>query len=205
MTPDVRIFQQLLPRLANASIVPWIKPENGESLEHYSKRLADTLNVTEPVVLCGVSLGGIVAMEVARWLDAKVCVLISSIRHPGELPPWLRMWRFIGNRTGERVLNGVGAAAKLFPSSVRSLTTLRLSKLAGQKGSWHRWATTAVLGWTPSDSPRAAPIVQIHGDRDATFPIRYLKPDIVIAGGDHVMALTHAERLAELLTEISAR
>lgn len=205
MTPDARIFQQLLPRLPNALVVPWIEPENGESLEHYSKRLAKTLSVTEPVVLCGVSFGGIVAMEVARSIDAKACVLISSIRSPRELPPWLRIWRFMGGKAGSVLLNGIGTAARLFPSYARSRATVRLSKLGGRSGAWHRWATSAVLGWNPRPLPGSTSIIQIHGDRDGTFPIRYLRPDLLISGGDHVMALTHAERLAELLAEISAR
>jgi hypothetical protein len=205
MTPDARIFDQLLPRLANASVVPWIEPKNGESLEHYGMRLAKTLTISEPVVLCAVSFGGVVAIEVARWIDTKGCVLISSIRHPRELPPWLRMWRWLGGRTGEMLLNGVGTVAKLSPRLVRSRGMARLSKLAGQKGRWHRWATSAVWGWNPDELPNNASVFQIHGDRDATFPIQYLKPDAVIRGGDHVMALTHAARLAELITEISRR
>ncbi len=87
MTPDHRIFDRLLPLLPTAIVVDWIPPIGHESIVSYAARLSRTLNLDEPYVVCGVSFGGIVARELACRLNAKCCVLISSVRSPRELPP----------------------------------------------------------------------------------------------------------------------
>jgi pimeloyl-ACP methyl ester carboxylesterase len=91
------------------------------------------------------------------------------------------------------------------PRRIRSRSTARLTKLAGASGSWHRWATAAVLRWQPGRELDQIPTFQIHGDADTTFPIRYLHPDIVIRGGGHVLPLTHSTELSELIAEHAAR
>ena len=45
-------------------------------------------------------------------------------------------------------------------------------------------------------------IVQIHGDRDHTIPLKNVKTDFVIHGGSHVMILTRAEDVNRIVNEI---
>ena len=74
MTPSPGIFARLLPALGDASIVPWIEPLPAETLEGYASRLADTVNTVDsagPVIVCGVSFGGIVSRELAWRLNAQ--------------------------------------------------------------------------------------------------------------------------------------
>ncbi|MEZ6089211.1 MAG: alpha/beta hydrolase [Pirellulaceae bacterium] len=78
-----------------------------------------------------------------------------------------------------------------------------MTKLNGDAGEWHRWATAAVLNWSPSTDADRIPLFRIHGDRDTTFPIRYTNADIVIRGGGHVLPVTHHEEVAEALRRIS--
>jgi pimeloyl-ACP methyl ester carboxylesterase len=88
MTPDHRIFERLLPLLPSAMCVDWIQPTSTfESINSYAARLSRTLDDNSPTVVCGASFGGIVARELALCLNAKACVLISSVRSPRELPP----------------------------------------------------------------------------------------------------------------------
>ena len=205
MTPNAEVFERLLPRLQNVTVVPWLEPSMEESIPRYCERLAQTLDEREPVIICGVSFGGIVAFELAKRLNTRACVLVSSIRHPRELPPWFLVFWFLSGSWCAPFLSTIGALAAAFPHRIRTNATARLTKLSGVSGRWHRWATAAVLRWAPSPSRRSFPVVQIHGDRDATFPIRYLKPDVVIPGGDHVIPLTHDREIAAVLTEIAAR
>jgi pimeloyl-ACP methyl ester carboxylesterase len=37
----------------------------------------------------------------------------------------------------------------------------------------------------------ACPIYHLHGDRDWTLPFRYTDPNKIVAGGGHVLSLTH--------------
>lgn len=198
MTPDARIFEQLLPFLPNSTVIEWIPPRARERLPDYAARLAGTLPNDE-CHLVGVSFGGIVALELARLICPRTCFLISSVRHPNQLPPWFGIWRSMAGWHSERMLAAVGRAAIAIPRHIRTRSTTRLTKLAGAKGAWHRWATGAVLTWQPECEPLETPVYQIHGDADRTFPIRYLHPDVIVQGGGHLLALTHPRTVADAI------
>jgi pimeloyl-ACP methyl ester carboxylesterase len=202
MTPDHRIFDRMLPLLPNASVVPWIAPRSYESIPQYAARLASTLSPTEDCVICGVSFGGIVARELAHQVSAKCCIQISSIRDSSQLPPWFRLLRGFSFLGFEHMLAVVGQLAVLMPRRVRTRSTSRLTKLAGPKGAWHRWATTAVLRWKARIELDSIPLVQIHGDSDSTFPVRYVSPNVVISSGGHVLPLTHANQIASIIASL---
>lgn len=194
MTPDDRIFKRLLPHLPTAVVVAWIKPHPCEPLRAYAQRLAKTIEPAEDTVVCGVSFGGMVARELAFCLNAKTCVLVSSLRHPRQLPPHYRLLRPLAGAGFDAALNLIGT---LSPHP-------RLKKLAGKRGAWHRWATNAILTWDARQELDAIPIVQVHGDRDRTFPIRFIQADQVIQGGGHVLPLTHHKEIAAILKELAA-
>lgn len=200
MSPDVRLFDRLLPLLPGAVVVPWIEPRTGESIGQYAERLAEKLPTRDDCLICGVSFGGIVARELAHVISARGCFLVSSIRSPAELPPWFRIMRYSPIRS-ERVLSTIGSLAASMPRRVRTRSTARLTKLAGSGGAWHRWATSAVLRWRPRPELDAIPSLHVHGDADTTFPIHYVRPDVVIRGGGHVLPLTHPQELAAAVVE----
>ncbi|HEY8098599.1 MAG TPA: alpha/beta fold hydrolase, partial [Methylobacter sp.] len=126
MTPDARIFKRILPLLPGASIVPWIAPRHHETIRSYARRLAATIDDSADVVVCGVSFGGVIARELALHLDAKACVLVSSVRDPKQLPPWFRCVRHFAGAGIESALASIGQAAALYPRAVRSGSTARL-------------------------------------------------------------------------------
>lgn len=199
MKPDRRIFRELLPLLPDAVVVDWIEPLPRESLVAYSRRLAATLPASQQdwLVVAGVSFGGVVSQEVAACLRAQACVVISSIRSPAQLPPWQRSIRPLVRMGGGRVLDAIGSIAGQWPASLRSGSTVQLAKFAGPANRWRRWATTALLQWTPT--PHQVPTLHIHGDQDTTFPIEFVQPDIVIRGGGHLLPLTHALDVANAI------
>jgi pimeloyl-ACP methyl ester carboxylesterase len=199
MTPDDRMFDRLLPLLPDAVVIPWAPPRPHESIHQYAERLAATVTPSDSCVFCGVSFGGIVAREIAYLVSARSCILVSSIRHPSELAPEFRWCRCFAGLPLEAILAAIGRAAEVVPRRIRSGSTWRLRKLSGAKGKWHRWATSAVLRWRPRKKLDQVPVIQIHGDADTTFPARYTDPDVLIRGGGHVLAMTHAEEVAAVI------
>ncbi|MEQ9188628.1 MAG: alpha/beta hydrolase, partial [Cryomorphaceae bacterium] len=45
-------------------------------------------------------------------------------------------------------------------------------------------------------------VIHIHGDRDHTLPIKHVEYDYLIKGGSHMMTLTRADELSQLLADI---
>ena len=203
MTPDDRIFDRLVPLLPNSSVVNWLEPHKHESLSAYAGRLAATIP-TSHCFIGGVSFGGIVALEMSRIIRPHGCFLISSIRDPQQLPPWLRVFRLMAGRHCPRVLNTIGQIAAVTPKRIRTQSTARVTKLAGDAGAWHRWATSAVLQWQPDGSVPNVRVYHIHGDADTTFPIRYTDPDVIVRNGGHVLPLTHPADVADAMLTVIA-
>lgn len=193
MTPEYPIFSRLTPLLPESEIVTYLPPRPRESLGSYCVRMAE--HMTADAVLVGVSFGGIVALEISRVLKPRGCILISSIRDPRQLPPWFRVLGRIDPRTMSALIEMVGKLASVLPKKLSTRSVLRLRKLYGESGAWHRWATSLVLGWRPK--PFDFPIMQIHGDRDYTFPIRYVSADVCIKGAAHSLLVTHPQAAAD--------
>lgn len=71
-------------------------------------------------------------------------------------------------------------------------------KLNGNQGKWYRWATSAVVGWQEPDMT-GCPMFHIHGDADETFPIKYVRPDVVINSGGHALPVSHSQEVADAI------
>ncbi|MDZ7847318.1 MAG: hypothetical protein U5L96_11385 [Owenweeksia sp.] len=92
MGADDTIFR--FSRLKNIHIeyIPWQPVCMEESLgQHTLQKLARGIDQSQPYALGGVSLGGICAQEMTRFLKPEKLLLISTIKSREELPPLLRM------------------------------------------------------------------------------------------------------------------
>ena len=76
-------------------IVEWLIPEKNESMTSYAQRMATQITGND-VVLGGVSFGGVVAQEMAQFVNPRKLILISSIKSPNELPRRLKLARKTG-------------------------------------------------------------------------------------------------------------
>lgn len=197
MSAEYPVYSRILPLLPNATVVDFIPPEPRESLVDYASRMSKLLSSN--CFVAGVSFGGIIALEIARILRPRGCILISSILHPRELPPWFRAWRTLGGRRSSALLQWIGWSASLVPRSICTSSTFRATKLAGTGGKWHRWATSAVIDWQPEATVDCCPILQIHGTADTTFPIRYTHPHVSVTGGRHALPISHPTETANAI------
>jgi pimeloyl-ACP methyl ester carboxylesterase len=199
MTADYPVFSRLMPLLPNAIVVAFLDPAPDESLTEYAARMAEQFS--PQCFIVGVSFGGIVALELSRVLKPRGCVLISSVRGPHQFPPWLRVCRLLGGRNCGRLLRTFGDTAALVPNRIRTTSTARATKLSGVRGAWHRWATSAVLDWKPDaqETTLSSPTLQIHGDADTTFPIKYVDPDVVVSNGRHALPISHPHDTANAI------
>ncbi len=198
MAVDYPVFQKIRPLLPQPTyVVTYPDPLRNEPLTHFARRIASDL--PSDCFLAGASFGGIIAVEVAPIVRARACFLIGSVRTPQQLPPWLRMWRFLGGRSCNRLLGLTGSIAATIPARLRTKSTVRMTHFSGRSGAWYRWAASAVLDWQPR-STAIVPTIQIHGDADSTFPIRYTDPDIVVRHGLHALSISHPNEVARAIS-----
>ena len=87
---DRRLFQEQSAAFGDLILPDWLEPERDDTLASYARRLAVRVDPGTACFVGGCSLGGMIALEMSRNLDAKACFLISSIRSPSEpvgIPP----------------------------------------------------------------------------------------------------------------------
>jgi pimeloyl-ACP methyl ester carboxylesterase len=114
MGADHRAFSYItLPKGFEAIHLPWIKPDKKESLAAYALRLAGAIRTSEPFILVGLSMGGMMAVEIAKKFPPVCTVLISSIPLSGQLPRYYR------------VAGKLKANILLSPSLLKSLVGLK--------------------------------------------------------------------------------
>jgi pimeloyl-ACP methyl ester carboxylesterase len=65
---DERAFQKIiLPPEYEIRHIPWELIKGDETLEYYAQKLSLKIDDTQPFLLAGLSMGGIVALEICKF------------------------------------------------------------------------------------------------------------------------------------------
>jgi len=223
MGANHRLFKYQMAAFPNSYAADWIDPLPTESLEQYAVRWAEMIRTeletrpSAPIIVCGVSLGGMVAPYVARQLDATGCILLCSIRSTKEFPRWCYPdWWFLRHcfpiRVARVFLLQLGARFLLLLPGLRrrfvefevgqQMTEMPTRRFAGLSRMMFDWAYRRR---DETESPIFSGITfQIHGTRDPLLPIQWTTPDVRIQDGGHTLTLTHPEEINEILERFVA-
>ena len=199
--PDMMAPQRRLPGVC-VDVPPWVDLRDGEPLPDFARRMAACIDPTPPLVLGGMSLGAMVALEAAHVLRPAGVLMISGA--------------FTGDALGWSVWP-LQWAAPMFPVWSVDLM-LRMAPLAFwqfhplppparghltrviRRGSpaMFRWGARAVVDWSLTAAP-PCPVRSIHGSVDQIIPIDTVHPTEVVRGGGHLVHLTHAAQVNRFL------
>jgi pimeloyl-ACP methyl ester carboxylesterase len=200
---DYRLFTHIsLPEGYETHYVHWIPPEPEEPLPSYARRLTAQIDTSEPYILIGFSLGGIMAVEIAKIFPPACTILISSIPVSANLPPYYR-------RAHQLKLQRLAS-----PTLIKALATFkqRLTMRSRENFKIMReviwagddrfiaWAMDAVVNWQNDRLPH--PFFHIHGTWDEILPIKFTKPTHIVPRRGHNMIMSHAPIINNLLREI---
>ena len=201
MGADASVFLPQKLAFPNLIVPDWPIPDADDDLSSYCARLAADIDPGCPCFVGGASFGGIIALEVARHLNAKACFLIGSVRGPQQLPLRIRALRFLGFGIGLLPISMLQRSAASSAESARLVASPAVAGVMRQFSSANadvlRWSARQILRWDSEYDD--LPTFHIHGDRDRVFPIRYTTPDEIVQGGGHVISLTHGPKVNEFL------
>ena len=87
LAASTAIFERIKLPEANFEIhlLEWEIPLEKESLLNYAKRIAEKIIHPNPVLI-GVSFGGILVQEMARFIKVRKVIIISSVKSNLEFP-----------------------------------------------------------------------------------------------------------------------
>ena len=194
---DSRLFIFQQKEFKNILAPAWIPPKKNESLSHYAKRWARILNLKKGCVLVGVSFGGMVALEMAEWVQPRAIFLIGSCRSQESVPFYLRtlgglwIWPYLGKTLAKLFPFGRGWFLGVYEAEQKNLL---MKMFRESPNTFLRWTTQAIREWG-GYRYSFKNIYHIHGDRDRLIPIQNVSPDEVVKGGGHTIILTHPKEV----------
>lgn len=203
MGADQRAFSYItLPKGFEAIHLPWIDPYKHEPLSDYALRLAEGIRTSEPFILVGLSMGGMMAVEIAKKYPPVCTILISSIPLSGQLPRYYR----IAVKLKANTLLSPSFVKRLFRfmkafirrrSPAKNLVT---DMFRACDNEFFKWSTVAVPHWDNHLLPQ--PLYQIHGKRDLVLPIRLTHPTRSVPRAGHMLVMTHPAIVNTFLAEV---
>ncbi len=167
----------------------WITPKLHESIENYALRLSKEIKEPDPIII-GLSFGGIMAVEIARQIKTRKLILIASAKSKNEIPFYLK---FIGRLNLQqfipiRLLKSANVITYFFFGATTSENKALLRQILKDTDPiFLKWAINAVLKW--KNEEYVQDVTHLHVNKNRILPSNFVKVDIVIDGGGHLMTL----------------
>lgn len=200
---DSRVYKNIYLNGYEVVPVDWVEPGETDTLQSYSQRLILQYNIIPNSIVIGNSMGGMIAVEIAKAIPLEKVILISSIDSVTEAPRYFRFFKSF-------------PIYKLIPASVFTSMTFLIEPMFGKmkkqdkalfrdmlaksSPTFIKWAMSAILSWDNRTVP--ANTYQVAGDKDLVFPYKKIKEAIIVKGGTHIMIFDKAKEINEILMRI---
>ncbi len=200
---DQRLFEKLhLPgyELRNV-LLP--HSQKGATMKDYADAMESSIDKECEHALVGVSMGGMLAQELAPRTHPRKVIIISSWKGPDEMPMALKALRgthperIVTRKFIERILPMLYWQMGAENDEDRRLIDdfLHAMPVEQIKHQLH-----ASLNWS-GPAMKFEPLVHLHGDNDHLMPISDIKGAVPVKGGGHIMVFNRARELSSLLKE----
>jgi pimeloyl-ACP methyl ester carboxylesterase len=199
---DKRIFDSISLKSAyKLKIIEYGTPEKKMTLNSFASSLSSQIDTTENFVLIGVSLGGMICVELSEILNPKKTILISSAKNRQELPFRYRfqkaipLYKLIPKRV---ILAGAKILQPIVEPDRNNSKMIFKNMLAAKNALYMKRTVGLIINWERKENSKE--IFHIHGNYDHTLPIRKIKtPTITVNKGSHMMCLTKSKEISNYI------
>lgn len=204
MAANPSIFKNItLPaEIFEQHLLEWFVPAKNMSLTDYARKMNEQIH-HENAVLIGVSFGGMLVQEMAKYIPVKKTIIISSVKKTSELPKRMRIAKHTGiyRLLPTGLVNNVELLAKYaFGETATKRLALYEEYLSLRDKRYIDWSIDKIVNWSQIETP--INLVHIHGDKDPVFPIHRIKDCIPVKNGTHTMIIHRAKWFNEHLPTI---
>lgn len=203
LAADRRVFKNIhLPVGYVPAYLDWIPARKNESLESYACRLAENIDTSEKFAVIGLSMGGMIAAEIAKKYKPVTTILLSSVSSHQQFPVRLKLAYHarLHKLVPVNFLKSVSFIKRLFTSERPEDKKVLQQIIKDSDPDFIRWAVGAILKWRNEEIPNN--LWHIHGSKDEVLPIKNTQPTHVISRGTHLMVMSRAHELNKLLKEL---
>lgn len=203
---DWRMFRFLeLSTHLKPHYVEWMAPKHiYEPLPEYVHRLKQQITDPHPFLI-GLSYGGLAAIELAKILQPRKTIIISSLSTHHALPKYYRALGAtkLHHWAPLQVLqSGLPFAPWFFGAHTRFEKDLLREIILDIDERFLRWSLGQLLNWQQREVLPG--LVHIHGTADRVLPL-YDRPGLIkVPGGEHLMVMSRADEISTILSKILA-
>jgi len=203
MATDCRVFKGFDLQNYTVHCIEWASYSDLESLGSYAERLLEQVDTTQPFALAGVSMGGMLALEMAKLHQPEFVALISSAESARELPKFYKMARFLPfHKLNTSFLLKLYLATPVAMRGVKESADrqLYIQMIRDTGVEFMNWQIDNIIGWKGSSQGVTCPIFRIHGAADTVIPLsENTVYDQVAEGRTHKMVINHPEIVSRWL------
>jgi pimeloyl-ACP methyl ester carboxylesterase len=202
---DKRIFDSLtIDSQFNIKIIEYSTPEKDMTLNSFAKQLSTQIDTTHKFILLGVSLGGMICVELSELLNPVKTIIISSAKNRHELPYRYNFQKKIPIYKllpGKLLLAGAKMLQPIVEPDRKNNRKTFISMLGCKNAIYMKRTVGLIINWDREVNTKK--IYHIHGTNDHTLPIRKIKsPNYIVSHGSHLMTLTRAKEISDILNSI---
>jgi pimeloyl-ACP methyl ester carboxylesterase len=177
----------------------WMPPLQNETMQQYAQRMADRITEPNPL-LVGLSFGGMLSIEIAKLINTKKIILISSAKCRKEIPSYFRLCKYIPfhKLLPIRLMTKDGFLFR-FVFSLKSSSMQKTMKniMSDEVKGFNKWGVNCVVNWNNNSIPNN--VIHIHGTADKLLPYRFVHADYTIKDGTHFMIGVKAKEISKIL------
>ncbi|MDN5288910.1 MAG: Pimeloyl-ACP methyl ester carboxylesterase [Mucilaginibacter sp.] len=201
---DTRLYNNIDLHEHDVTPVDWIDPDKSDTLNTYAQKLIHQYNIVPNSVIIGVSLGGMITVEIAKQIPVKKAILISSIKTNNEAPGYFNLFRTLPvyKLIPGKLLTSLGFLVKpMFGQMGEEDAWLFKDMLKNSSPFFIKWAMEAVLHWKNEIIPPN--LYHINGNKDLIFPYKRIhNATAIVNDGTHIMIFDEAKEVNKLLKAI---
>jgi pimeloyl-ACP methyl ester carboxylesterase len=200
---DTRVYNNIELYDHDVTPVDWIEPDKTDTLVFYAQKLINQYNILPNSIIIGNSMGGMLAVEIAKKIPVKTTIIISSIKVSSEMPWYFSLFRAlpIYKIIPGKFFTSLGFMIKpLFGHMSAEDAWLFNDMLKNSSPTFIRWAMGAILHWKNDIIPQN--LYHITGDKDLIFSFERINNATIIEGGTHIMIFDRAKEINKLLKQL---
>ncbi|MDO5581410.1 MAG: alpha/beta hydrolase [Planctomycetia bacterium] len=215
---DGQIFTNQLKAFPDSAAAEWPLVRSDWALEDYALAVASPYRILReksdrPLVVCGLSFGGMLAPFIAETLNADACILLASCRHPCQLRWWYRPLALPFIRIPFlfwliafpcQLLLWIFLHLFAWTLGKRWRSLLHQFNHAGVKRLYHFIRMILDIRWTRNEVKEKSysfPIFHVHGEIDRVIPLKNVHPNIIVPKGGHLFLCWKVEETNQILED----
>ncbi|MFT6165360.1 MAG: pimeloyl-ACP methyl ester carboxylesterase [Vicingaceae bacterium] len=195
---DHRLFRKLSISGVELKFLDYIEPLDDEPVAAYAKRMADKIE-DEVFSILGMSLGGILAIEISRLKKTEHLFLISTVKNKSEVPSIFKYMDLLPtkNKTASKLAIEASVAFKpYYDKSDAAGNKLFEAMIHAASHKMLAWGVKSISNWTYNEE-LTCPFYHLHGTADLIFPLKNIDKAESVKGATHYMVYNNAEEVSK--------